>query len=64
MTPASPLGCMKRMESKFITTSGKIALLAVMTALTVVTNLIMVPMPQPLAEYDLTSVMIYSLGIF
>lgn len=34
-----------------------------MTALTVVTNLIMVPMPQPLAEYDLSPVMIYSLGV-
>ena len=51
------------METKFKSTSSKIALLTVMTALTVVTNLIMVPMPQPLAEYDLSPVMIYSLGI-
>jgi uncharacterized membrane protein len=51
------------METKFKSTNSKIALLTVMTALTVVTNLIMVPMPQPLAEYDLSPVMIYSLGI-
>ena len=33
-----------------------------MVALTTVANLIMVPMPQPLAEYDLSPVLIYTLG--
>ena len=51
------------MESRFKTSSGKIALFVVMTAVTVIANLIMVPMPQPLAEYDLAPVMIYTLGI-
>lgn len=51
------------MESRFKSTSGKMALFAVMTALTVVANLIMVPMPQPLAEYDLSPVLIYTLGV-
>ncbi len=34
-----------------------------MTALTTLTNLIMVPMPQPLAQYDLSPALIYTLGI-
>lgn len=51
------------METKFKSTSGKIALFTVMTAVTVVANLIMVPMPQPLAQYDLSPVLIYSLGV-
>ena len=51
------------MESRFKSTSGKMALFTVMTALTVVTNLIMVPMPPPLAQYDLSPVMIYTLGV-
>jgi hypothetical protein len=51
------------MESKFKTTTGKVALFAVMTAVTVVLNLIMVPMPQPLAEYDASPVLIYGLGV-
>ena len=37
--------------------------MAVMTALTTLTNLIMVPMPQPLAQYDLSPVLIYTLGV-
>jgi len=51
------------MESRFKTTTGRVALFAVMTAVTVVANLIMVPMPQPLAEYDASPVLIYSLGV-
>ena len=50
------------MESRFKTTSGRIAFFSVMVALTTVANLIMVPMPQPLAEYDLSPVLIYALG--
>ena len=51
------------MESRFKTGSGKLALFAVFTAVTVVANLIMIPMPQPLAEYDLSPVLIYTLGV-
>ena len=51
------------MESRLNTTSGRIAFFAVMTALTTIANLIMVPMPQPLAEYDLSPVLIYTLGV-
>ncbi len=51
------------MESRFKTTSGKLALFAIMTAVTVVANLIMVPMPQPLAQYDASPVLIYALGV-
>ena len=51
------------MESRLNSTSGRIAFFAVMTALTTIANLIMVPMPQPLAEYDLSPVLIYTLGV-
>ncbi len=51
------------MEARFRTTSGMIAFFVVMTALTTVANLIMVPMPQPLAEYDLSPVLTYTLGV-
>ena len=51
------------MESRFKFMSGKLALFAVMTAVTVVANLIMVPMPQPLAQYDASPILIYALGI-
>ncbi len=51
------------MESRFKSTSGKLALFAVMTAVTVVANLIMVPMPQPLAQYDASPILIYALGV-
>ena len=51
------------MESRFKSTSGKLALFAIMTAVTVVANLIMVPMPQPLAQYDASPVLIYTLGV-
>jgi hypothetical protein len=51
------------MESRFKSRSGKLALFAVMTAVTVVANLIMVPMPQPLAQYDASPVLIYALGV-
>ena len=43
--------------------SGRIAFIPVMIALTTVANLVMVPMPQPLAEYDLSPVLIYALGV-
>lgn len=51
------------MESRFKTASGKVALFSVMIAVTVITNLIMVPMPYPLAQYDLSPVLIYTLGV-
>ncbi|MCW4048718.1 MAG: hypothetical protein NWE89_03175 [Candidatus Bathyarchaeota archaeon] len=51
------------METRLKTTSGKIAFFAVMTALTTIANLIMIPMPQPLAEYDLSPVLTYTLGV-
>ena len=51
------------MESSLKTRSGKIAFFAVMVALTTLANLILVPMPQPLAEYDLSPVLIYTLGV-
>jgi len=51
------------METRLRTKSGRIAFFVVMTALTTVANLIMVPMPQPLAEYDLSPVLTYTLGV-
>jgi len=51
------------MENRFKTTSGKLALFAIMTAVTVVANLIMVPMLQPLAQYDASPVLIYPLSV-
>jgi hypothetical protein len=51
------------MESRFKSMSGKLALFTVMTAVTVVANLIMVPMPQPLAQYDASPILIYALGV-
>jgi hypothetical protein len=51
------------MESRLKSSSGRIAFFAVMVALTTLANLIMVPMPQPLAEYDLSPVLTYSLGV-
>ncbi len=53
----------EEMESRFKSTSGKLALFAVMAAVTVVANLIMVPMPQPLAQYDASPIMVYALGV-
>ena len=47
------------MESRFKTASGKVALFSVMIAVTVITNLIMVPMSYPLAQYDLSPVLIH-----
>jgi len=43
--------------------SGRIAFIGIMTALTTLMNLIMVPMPQPLAEYDLSPILIYLSGV-
>ena len=51
------------MEKRMKTSSGRIAFIAVMAAMTTLTNLIMIPMPQPLAEYDLSPVMIYTMGV-
>lgn len=51
------------METRLESTSGRIAFFAVMAALTTIANLIMVPMPQPLAEYDLSPVLTYTLGV-
>ena len=51
------------MESRFKSSSGKLALFSIMTAVTVVANPIMVPVPQPLAQYDASPVLIYALGI-
>jgi len=50
------------MEKRLKTFSGRLAFIAVMTALTTISNLIMIPMPQPLAEYDLSPTLIYTLG--
>lgn len=55
---------MERIEEvKFRSASGRLALLTVMVAVTTVANLIMVPMPPPLAEYDLSPILIYSLAV-
>ncbi len=43
--------------------SGRIGLIAVAIAVTTLANLIMVPMPKPLAEYDLSPVLIYAFGV-
>ena len=51
------------MEKMLKSTSGRIAFIAVMAALTTLSNLIMIPMPQPLAEYDLSPVLTYTLGV-
>jgi len=51
------------MEKRLKTSSGRIAFIAVMAAMTTLSNLIMIPMPQPLAEYDLSPVLIYTLGV-
>ena len=51
------------METRLRTSSGRLAFFVVMTALTTVANLVMVPMPQPLAEYDLSPVLTYTLGV-
>jgi len=51
------------MESRFRTGSAKIALFSVLVAVTVLTNLILVPMPPPLQQYDLSTVMIYAVGV-
>ena len=43
--------------------TGRLALFSMMVAVTTVANLVMVPMPPPLAEYDLSPVLIYALGV-
>lgn len=55
---------MKRIqEIKFRSATSRLALFSVMVAVTIVANLIMVPMPTPLAEYDLSPILIYSIAI-
>jgi uncharacterized membrane protein len=51
------------MEKRLKSTSGRLVFIAIMAALTTITNLIMIPMPQPLAEYDLSPTLTYTLGI-
>ena len=51
------------MEKMLKSTSGRLAFIAVMAALTTLSNLIMIPMPQPLAEYDLSPVLTYTIGV-
>ncbi len=51
------------MEVGFQTATKKLALFAIIVAATVVTNLIVIPMPQPLAQYDLSPVLIYAVGV-
>jgi hypothetical protein len=55
---------MDRMEEvRFRRESSRLALFAVMVAVTTVANLIVVPMPPPLAQYDLSPILIYSLAV-
>ena len=51
------------MEKMLKSTSGRLAFIAVMAALTTLSNLIMIPMPKPLAEYDLSPVLTYTIGV-
>jgi len=53
----------KAIEAKFQLATERLALFTIMIAATVVANLIMVPMPQPLAQYDLSPVLIYTIGV-
>ncbi len=50
-------------EVRFRRESSRLALFAVMVAVTTVANLIVVPMPPPLAQYDLSPILIYSLAV-
>jgi hypothetical protein len=50
-------------DVRFRSESGRLALFSVMVAVTTVANLIVVPMPQPLAQYDLSPILIYSLAV-
>ena len=43
--------------------SLKIAFISVMSALTALLSLILIPMPKPLAEYDLSPILIYAFGV-
>jgi len=43
--------------------SSKIAFISVMSALTALMSLILIPMPKPLAEYDLSPILIYAFGV-
>jgi len=43
--------------------SGRVGLISTLIAVTTLANLIMVRMPEPLAEYDLSPILIYVLGV-
>ena len=49
--------------SRFQSLSGRAALLSILIAVTTLMNLIMIPMPPPLAEYDLSPILTYAIGI-
>lgn len=43
--------------------SGRVGLISTLIAVTTLANLVMVKMPEPLAEYDLSPILIYALGV-
>ncbi len=49
--------------SRFQSPSGRAALLSILIAVTTLMNLIMIPMPPPLAQYDLSPILTYTLGV-
>ncbi len=49
--------------SRFQSLSGRAALLSILIAITTLLNLIMIPMPPPLAEYDLSPILTYTVGV-
>lgn len=49
--------------SRFQSPGGRAALLSILIAVTTLMNLIMIPMPPPLAEYDLSPILTYAIGI-
>ncbi|MCD6563855.1 MAG: hypothetical protein J7K23_08100 [Thermoproteales archaeon] len=54
---------MKYKEKLLKNKSSKIAFISVMSALTALMSLLLVPMPKPLAEYDLSPILIYAFGV-
>jgi len=49
--------------SRFQSLSGRAALMSILIAITTLLNLIMIPMPPPLAEYDLSPILTYTVGV-
>jgi len=43
--------------------SGRVGIISTLIAVTTLANLIMIRMPEPLAEYDLSPILIYTLGV-